>query len=195
MPTGFLMRDPRNLKKKDLQNFLEHIQSRQRTQSANEVFRFGHFERRSQLHKALYSDEEERPLAAVTPRNTRPARQKSKRNTGKHDKDHEDSQSRSTAAVHTSDTTGHELADIASSESGSAAEQSTIIIDQSQMSRLISHGYPTSIPINGPNEGPPQYQVPVEALGLLSVLTPKLPGSDLDLPGGSNTIAVDPDLQ
>jgi hypothetical protein len=188
MPTGFNICDPRNLKKKQLQSFFEHIQSRQTTQSADQVFRFSHFQtrRHSQLQKALYGDQEVIP--AVMSSNARPARQKAKDNTRGHDKDLENFQS--TAA------SGHNLTDIASSETSNIApsQESTTIINQRQMSRLLPHGYLTPIPINGPNDGPPQYEVPVETLDILSVPTPELPSTDLNLPGSPNMLAVDPVL-
>jgi hypothetical protein len=191
MPNAFVICDPRNLKKAQLQSFLKHLQSRQMTQSADQVFRFSHFERRTQLHtqlhKALYGDEKEIP--AVMSSNARPVVEKARHNTRDHDKDLENVQS--TAASHT---TGCNLTDIASPESNNIAQESMVIIDHGQMSTLISHGYLTSIPLNGPNEGPPQYQVPVKALDILSVPTPELPDTVLDMPGSPNTLAVDPVL-
>ena len=43
----------------------------------------------------------------------------------------------------------------------------SIIIDGTLMQALIRHGYPPSLPINGPNEGPPAYRVPGEAMKVL----------------------------
>jgi hypothetical protein len=46
------------------------------------------------------------------------------------------------------------------------------------MTRLLSHGYTMGCPINGPNEGPPLYQVPAEALDVLSMPAPSNSGTD-----------------
>jgi hypothetical protein len=56
LPISFIICDPRNLKKEEIRHFLEHLQSRQATHNADQVFRFSHYERHSQLHRALYSD-------------------------------------------------------------------------------------------------------------------------------------------
>lgn len=40
-------------------------------------------------------------------------------------------------------------------------------IDSTEMGILTNLGYPAVLPINGPNEGPPVYEVPVTALDLL----------------------------
>lgn len=42
-----------------------------------------------------------------------------------------------------------------------------ILVSLHEMHRLTSHGFPSSIPINGPNDGPPMYSVPAMAQGLL----------------------------
>jgi hypothetical protein len=47
-----------------------------------------------------------------------------------------------------------------------------MVIDQSHMSQLVSQGYTSSQPVNGPNDGPPLYQVPADALDALHVPMP-----------------------
>jgi hypothetical protein len=50
--------------------------------------------------------------------------------------------------------------------------QNLMVIDQSHMSQLVSQGYTSSQPVNGPNDGPPLYQVPADALDVLHAPKP-----------------------
>jgi hypothetical protein len=61
LPAGFVMRDPRNLKRDAIECFLKHLQRRQQAVNAENAFRFSHYEKCSQLHHALYHD-----TAAIT---------------------------------------------------------------------------------------------------------------------------------
>jgi hypothetical protein len=44
------------------------------------------------------------------------------------------------------------------------------IIDEFEMQKLKAIGYPSTIPVNGPNDGPPRYYVDAAALQLLSTI-------------------------
>lgn len=62
------------------------------------------------------------------------------------------------------------------------------IIEENEMQMLIANGYPNTIPINGPNDGPPRYYVPVAALDQIKKITAaRLDQQNTDNTPGSDT--------
>ena len=62
---------------------------------------------------------------------------------------------------------GYMQAEALGSTLGTVSTPGPLLIDELDMERLKAIGHPASIPVNGPNDGPPMYSVPASAWALL----------------------------
>ena len=157
LPEGANIRDPRNMKKESIVAFFAHIKQRQDQYGADNSFRF---------QKVLGKHQETIEASYPTPPDqiyTSPRKQKGKqkartalglRQTGS-------AQGASAQNVSAQDAP-HQPA-----QGTSAPGNHLTLIDQASMAKLLRQGHAPVPPVNGPNDGDPQYAVPVTALNLL----------------------------
>ena len=183
LPASFIIQDPHNLKKQEIQSFLLHIKQRQEWHNPEEVFHFRGYERRGkeELEAALYPD------SAIHDQDRVPAPQKQHQTKARLAPPKSgppvanDGPSRmatpftgiatlaqslfNTGLSTPSPTPGTHPDDVsylampASDVLQSCVATSRLILSQSQMNGIIARGVKPVEPHNGPNEGDPVYEV------------------------------------
>ena len=207
LPNAITICDPRNMRKEDIQSFFGHIKQRQDQYGAENAFRFRKALGRDQEHLEInYPDPV--PLhhdhGQQSPRKLPKKRGKGKAkgptltpgtmpsgisapdtpapNTPAPDTPAPDTPAPDTPAPGTS--APHISAPGTSAQPSTPAEFDVpmTIIGQAAMMTLVAKGHPPVLPLNGPNDGDPQYAVPVLAL--------PLPSNDAEQPN----VPIDPAL-
>ena len=153
--------------KSSIISLLQHVYDRQTSVGAVDSFRFINYYNGIQMVRAEYEDAAEDTRSTVNAVKQRQRRRKATRKMGLSaaalptphvahstpppiDESNIDPSLRSSSHQNTGDNT-----------------ENDIMVDGLQMQQLISQGYPTVQPFNGPNDGPPMYRVPKSAETLL----------------------------
>jgi len=151
VPYEFVWKDPRNMSKETILELCNHIRQRQDQYGAEEGFRFLSYYNGKEIVEAEYgrNAEEERAAAKST-------KQKKKR------KESERNQKSKTIRKANKRLPQSTLpGEVSDNDVGG-------YVDDIAMQKLIAQGYSNTIPVNGPDDGPPRYYVPAAALKLLS---------------------------
>jgi hypothetical protein len=144
LPEGITICDPRNMKKDAIQSFFTHIKQRQDKQGAENTFRFKiALGKHHEIVEAHYPTQ--RDIQAS------PRKRKGKE--------------KATAPNNTAPNST-----APNNPAQTSAPDGMMMINQALMARLLDQGYPSISPFNGPNDGDPQYAVPVADLERLNFL-------------------------
>jgi len=173
LPTGVtVIPQPRNMNKAYLAKFIIHILSRQGSLPLKEVFQFSHWRTRNgELCPSRYPERDSNNQiiqGTKAPVKRRKPKQKSapqaRQIVGPA---MADDQAQSTMAPTTAPTTAQTTQSVFV---GTARQQASTmetpqmqVITQAEMTQLTMSGYPTLLPMNGPESGPPQYLVSRDA--------------------------------
>ena len=169
------LKDPQNMQMKDIKTFLLHIKAREAEKGIREAFRFRKYWHRTELRDAAYAagtspsgqllpapnTESERAMGSGQSAG-RPEIQPA---SSKHTAEGSAAGSKRRAAIgaaHSRRTTKPH-GTVPNPKSGNTP----IVIDQAEMSHLTALGIPTSVPINGPQDGQPMYYMPQAGAGLI----------------------------
>lgn len=169
LPTGTVISDPRNMNLDDIRNVLQHCYTRQVNVNAESAFRFLVVIGPKRKHVHVNS-----PGSNGDELNSRKERRK-KKGKGKELADPFVGLLKINPDPTTTVGTEHPL--IGSSDQIQSRQLPTrlVRINMGVMVQLKEMGYPVSGPINGPNEGLPEFEVPEEWLNSLASETPAMP--------------------
>lgn len=162
LPDGVVLQDPRNMHLNDIRKFLRHCYSRQAESGPESAFRF-----------SLYVGRKRKQLSADYPDTSNKERNRRKKKKGK-GKQREDSlegliqidQSEEPLPVTEEQNTNPGPSNIRL-QTISGTRNGLVRIDMGQMLKLKDMGYEALGPVNGPNEGYPEYEVPTAVLAML----------------------------
>jgi hypothetical protein len=187
VPEDFIWKDPRNMTKATILRLFEHIRMRQERYGPENAFRFRQYCNGGGMVIAEYGTRANDEKAADRARKQKASRGRSKKGKGKATA----AIARNRSEAHTHDPTEAHPQDESSITQSAEHDNNDmidpallhnhevdqgIIVNDIQMQVLLSHGYPPAIPINGPNDGPPQYQFPTSALDILNQPPPATNG-------------------
>jgi hypothetical protein len=166
-PQTVTLKDPQNMPMEDIKSFLAHIQAREGAEGAAKAFCF-----RKYWYKAGLCDASYMPQSLADGSIQAAAGSTVAFNTaGTHSETHK------MKPRFCSDTHRKQLRLVAVLNLTAATVVDTnTLINQETMSRLTTLGIPTSIPVNGPDNGQPMYYMPHEgsALMLAGIIDPIL---------------------
>jgi hypothetical protein len=174
VPQDFIWKDPRNMTKATILSLIVHIRMRQERYGAENAFRFRQYHNGSDMVSAEYETQVETERAADRAKKQKATRRKLKKGKEKATAAHSP-KSPDPARVPPPDETSnprraaHDNNDmIDPALLPNPQDNPEIIVNDIQLQVLLAHGYPPAIPINGPNDGPPQYRYPASALEVLN---------------------------
>lgn len=169
LPTGTVISDPRNMHLDDIRNVLQHCYTRQVNVNAESAFRFLVVIGPKRKHVHVNS-----PGSNGDEVNSRKERRK-KKGKGKERADPFEGLLQINPDPTTRVGTEHPL--IGSSDQTGSRQLPTrlVRINMGVMVQLKERGYTVSGPVNGPNEGLPEFEVPEEWLNSLASTTPAMP--------------------
>jgi hypothetical protein len=206
-PVGLIYQDPRNMNLQDIRKGLKHCYGRQAELGPKSAFRFSHFigPRRQKLF-ALYPDQSH-PASSNLEKNHRKKKNKGKQRENPlegllridesveaptpTDQDNANQPGRTPTAAGPSGSSQNEQ------PTASTSRQNDLVrIDMGQMLQLKEMGYEVAGPVNGPNEGYPEYEVCQAVLqALVSRQTPNPLGpSEGELGPDPALFCIDPSL-
>ena len=178
LPRSMTLRDPHNMTKAQLLDLMAHVQDREDKHGVNEAFRFRRYHNGMEMAPAEYGRHADEERAAVRSEKARAAHGKRSKSIKGKEKmtqwpDRAAVIERNAAAAN--NLTSHidpllqsgvpALPNSPSEEF--PPEPSIRRITTVEMEVLMSLGHPPVAPINGPNDGLPEYEVPVTAFRLL----------------------------
>ena len=167
LPEDLSIRDPRNMKKHEIQSFFAHIKHRQDHHGAENAFRF--IKALGKNQETLGTDYPDTTHLTQAQVQLLPKKRKGKEkapdavalNTRK------SALNTRTSALNTDVTSA--LDEPAPTDTSHNDDAPMAIIDQASMMALVAQGYPPVPPLNGPNDGDPQYAVPTATLQKLNL--------------------------
>ena len=193
-PQTVTLKDPQNMQMKDIKTFLSHIQARETVHGTKGAFRFKRYWHQTELRDAAYAAEaspssQGPPIPSAGAAQPMPMEPQGSGPSGTCNRSAEavtdygrsniqaasampiaepevqaagpNSRAALRAASSRQNHKPHNAAPIVQ------AANAPIVIDQAEMSRLMTLGIPTSVPINGPYDGQPMYYLPQAEAGLV----------------------------
>lgn len=194
VPAAFVWKDPRNMTKDSIVELCDHIRQRQDKYGSKEAFRFKAYFDGKNMVKADYGGRADDMQAAAKSQKQQKTR-KEKRNRSRKGKEKEIRPT--ALAGHETAAASGITKDIVPSSMDTSTPQASAAaayfpqidptlmgdrdtspnpedtditgreVDENEMQILIANGYPTSLPVNGPNDGLPRYFVPAAGIKLL----------------------------
>ena len=183
LPKGFKFRDPHNMRKDEILEFWNHIQKRQVDIGITDAFRFSHYSKGNDRCPAIYSNADalESPAEGTSSAPTgKTARGKQHGRHIQHTSTSAPSHQPAPSSPRRTDLhepTAPPVTDVIPAVVPGISTTGTMI-DQSQKNTLLSIGIDVGPPINGPNDGPPQYMIPAIAQMHLQPPTSTPPTND-----------------
>jgi hypothetical protein len=156
------------MKKDAIQSFFTHIKKQQDEQGAENAFRFKRaLGKHHEIVEAHYPTTERDQIQA-SPRKRKGKEKATAPNTPAPNTPAPNTPASNTPAPNTP--ASNNPAPNTPAPPQTSAPDGMMIINQALMAQLLDQGYPSISPFNGPNDGDPQYAVPVADLGRLNLL-------------------------
>jgi hypothetical protein len=166
----------------------DHIRQRQDEYGSKEAFRFKAYFDGKNMVKAEYGGRADDMQAAAKAQNQRKTRKEkqlegvqnaNRKGKGKESRpaaSHRNAASTpqaSTSAAHVPQIDPALLGDSDTTPNPEDTDDAGRQVEENEMQILIANGYPTLLPINGPNDGLPRYYVPAAGIKLLTMIIAK----------------------
>ena len=172
VPTAFVWKDPRNLTKDALIELCNHICERQDKYGPEGGFRFKSYFNGKEMVDAEYGTRVDEKRAAARSVKQRKQRKGKEKKGKKNVEEFENSSTIPTPdVVGTSNEYVPQIDPQLLGEAGTTSDTPRAteancggrLVDDAEMQILLANGHPLTIPINGPNDGPPLYYVSAAA--------------------------------
>ena len=197
LPESFIICNPRNLKKHEIQSFFQHLKVQQDVHGAKDAFQFSKYKGNDcECHDAGYPKtaglQQEPARASPRKHNAKKGKEKVSAHAMALDTMapkmlalYAPAPNLSAPETSAQNTVAPDTAAQSKMSTGFmlAVAEAPMVINQASMMALVAQGYLPVPLLNGPNKGEPQYMVPALALRMLNLLAPShadaVPGSDI----------------
>ena len=177
-PQTVTLKDPQNMQMKDIKAFLSHIQARETAHGTTGAFRFKRYWHQTELRDAVYAAEASpsRPIPSAGAAHPMPMEPQGSGQGATCNRlaDTVDIEAALATPIAEPEIQAEGRNPRSALQAASSRQNpkphtaapifqegnSPIVIDQVEMSRLMTLGIPTSVPINGPHDGQPMYYLP-----------------------------------